>query len=88
MEGERLSFEKEAVCVCEFGKSLILTHLKGKSMMKSTNAAGSSEDEELEAVDRRRAKRKMTLASKKHEKEALDSKSKKKGKVLVEVIIY
>ncbi|XP_061345284.1 protein mak16 isoform X1 [Gastrolobium bilobum] len=47
--------------------------------------AGSTEDEEDEAVDRRREKRKMTLASKKLEKDALDSKSKKKARVLVEV---
>lgn len=55
--------------------------------MKSTNAAGSTEDEDTEALDQRKAKRKMTLASKKLEKVALDSKSKK-AKVLVEVITY
>jgi len=47
--------------------------------------AGSSEDEETEARNQRKAKRKMTLASKKLEKDALDSKSKK-TKVLIEVI--
>lgn len=47
--------------------------------------AGSTEDEEdTEALDQRKAKRKMTLASKKLERAALDSKSKK-PKVLVEV---
>lgn len=46
--------------------------------------AGSSEDEETEARNQRKAKRKMTLASKKLEKDALDTKSKK-TKVLIEV---
>ncbi|KAK7405020.1 hypothetical protein VNO78_06153 [Psophocarpus tetragonolobus] len=45
---------------------------------------GSTDDEEAEAVDLSRVKRKMALASKKHEKNALDSKSKK-TKVIVEV---
>ncbi|XP_027347066.1 protein MAK16 homolog B [Abrus precatorius] len=45
---------------------------------------GSTDDEEAEADDQSRVKRKMTLASKKHVKSALDSKSKK-PKVLVEV---
>jgi len=53
--------------------------------MKSTNADGSTEDEETEALNQRKAKRKMTLASKKLEKDALDSKSKK-ARVLIEVI--
>ncbi|KOM50084.1 hypothetical protein LR48_Vigan08g091100 [Vigna angularis] len=53
--------------------------------------AGSSdeeddEEEDDEAVDQSRAKRKMILASKKLEKNGLDSKSKK-TRVLVEVII-
>ncbi|KAK7294410.1 hypothetical protein RJT34_17299 [Clitoria ternatea] len=47
--------------------------------------AESAEDEDAEAIDQRRANRKMTLASKRHEKNALDSKSRKKAKVLVEV---
>jgi protein MAK16 len=51
--------------------------------MTSTYADGSAEDEETEALNQRKAKRKMTLASKKLEKD--DSKSKKK-RVLVEVI--
>ncbi|KAJ1430162.1 Ribosomal L28e/Mak16 [Sesbania bispinosa] len=55
-----------------------------KSMMKPTNAAGSTDDEEAEAVDERKAKKKMALASKRLEKDALDSKSKK-ARVLVEV---
>ncbi|MCH86350.1 MAK16-like protein [Trifolium medium] len=50
--------------------------------MTSTNADGSAEDEETEALNQRKAKRKMTLDSKKLEKD--DSKSKKK-RVLVEV---
>ena len=55
-------------------------------MTKLTNAAGSTDDEEEEAIDRSRAKRKMALSSKKLEKNGLDSKSKK-TRVLVEVII-
>jgi len=70
----------------EFGNSSKLTHLKIKSMTKLTNAAGSTDDEEEEAIDRSRAKRKMALSSKKLEKNGLDSKSKK-TRVLVEVII-
>ncbi|MCH88664.1 MAK16-like protein, partial [Trifolium medium] len=46
---------------------------------------GSSEDEETKALNQRKAKRKSTLASKKLEKDDLDSKSKK-TRVLVEVI--
>lgn len=46
--------------------------------------AGSTEDEEADARDQRKAKRKITLASKKIEKDALDSKSNK-TKVLIEV---
>ncbi|KAK7312843.1 hypothetical protein VNO77_37025 [Canavalia gladiata] len=45
---------------------------------------GSTDDEDAEADDQSRAKRKMALASKRLEKNALDSKSKK-TKVLVEV---
>ncbi|GAU27786.1 hypothetical protein TSUD_113650 [Trifolium subterraneum] len=45
---------------------------------------GSSEDEETKALNQRKAKRKSTLASKKHENDDLDSKSKK-TRVLVEV---
>ncbi|RHN61808.1 putative mak16 protein [Medicago truncatula] len=45
---------------------------------------GSAEDDETEALNQRKAKRKMTLASKKLEKDTLDSKSKK-AKVLIEV---
>ncbi|KAK2425420.1 protein MAK16 protein B [Trifolium repens] len=45
---------------------------------------GSSEDEETKALNQRKAKRKSTLASKKLEKDDLDSKSKK-TRVLVEV---
>jgi len=56
-------------------------------MMTFTNADGSAEDEETEALNQRKAKRKMTLASKKLEKDTLDSKSKK-AKVLIEVILY
>lgn len=43
-------------------------------MTKLTNAAGSTDDEEEEAIDRSRAKRKMALSSKKLEKNGLDSK--------------
>ncbi|KAK7301587.1 hypothetical protein RJT34_12454 [Clitoria ternatea] len=57
----------------------------GRSVIELTNAAESAEDEDAEAIDQRRANRKMTLASKRHEKNALDSKSRKKAKVLVEV---
>lgn len=64
---------------------LKLTHLKTNNMMMATNAAGSTEDEEADARDQRKAKRKITLASKKIEKDALDSKSNK-TKVLIEVI--
>ncbi|TKY66802.1 mak16 protein [Spatholobus suberectus] len=46
--------------------------------------AGSTDDEEAEAIDHSRAKRKMAVASKRLEKNALDSKSKK-TRVLVEV---
>lgn len=53
--------------------------------MTFTNADGSAEDDETEALNQRKAKRKMTLASKKLEKDALDTKSKK-TKVLIEVI--
>jgi protein MAK16 len=53
--------------------------------MISTNADGSSEDEETKALNQRKAKGKSTLASKKLEKDDLDSKSKK-TRVLVEVI--
>lgn len=55
-------------------------------MIRFINAAGgNTDDEEAEAVDHSRAKRKMSLASKRLEKNALDSKSKK-TRVLVEVI--
>ncbi|RDX76815.1 mak16 [Mucuna pruriens] len=46
--------------------------------------AGSTDDEEAEAFDQSRGKRKMPLASKRLEKNALDSKSKK-TRVIVEV---
>ena len=72
----------------EFGKSVKSTHLKSKSIMELTNAAGSTEDEEAEPVVQIRAKRKTALSSKRLEKDSLDSKSKKKAKVIVEVIEY
>ncbi|WVZ04089.1 hypothetical protein V8G54_024895 [Vigna mungo] len=51
-----------------------------------SQAGSSDEEEDDEALDQSRAKRKMILASKKLEKNGLDSKSKK-TRVLVEVII-
>ncbi|XP_061345285.1 protein mak16 isoform X2 [Gastrolobium bilobum] len=57
----------------------------GLAIHESQGDYDDENDEEDEAVDRRREKRKMTLASKKLEKDALDSKSKKKARVLVEV---
>ena len=53
---------------------------------RSTDDEEDDEEEDDEAVDQSRAKRKMILASKKLEKNGLDSKSKK-TRVLVEVII-
>ncbi|ESW03268.1 hypothetical protein PHAVU_011G000100 [Phaseolus vulgaris] len=55
-----------------------------KSPARSTDDEEDDEEEDDEAVDQSRAKRKMILASKKLEKNGLDSKSKK-TRVLVEV---
>lgn len=56
--------------------------------MELINAAGSTEDEEAEAVVQSRAKRKTALTSKRLEKDSLDAKSKKKAKFIVEVFKY
>ncbi|KAG4967815.1 hypothetical protein AAZX31_12G113200 [Glycine max] len=58
--------------------------LKSQGDYDNDENAGSTDDEEEEAIDRSRAKRKMALSSKKLEKNGLDSKSKK-TRVLVEV---